>query len=54
MELCNQQGFDEEQVLAAVRKQTGKSIDDLTVAELGELVEAADRRLQKIRQAQAA
>ena len=54
MELCIEQGFNEEQVLAAVQKEKGKSIDDLTVAELGELVEAADRRLQKIRQAQAA
>ena len=54
MELCFEQGLDEEQVLAAVQKQTGKSIDDLTAAELGKLVEGADRRLQKMRQAQAA
>ena len=54
MELCIEQGFNEEQVLAAVQREKGKSIDDLTAAELGELVEAANRRLQKIRQAQAA
>ncbi len=54
MELCFEQGLDEEQVLAAVQKQTGKSIEDLTAAELGKLVEGADKRLQKIRQAQAA
>ena len=54
MELCIKQGLNENQVLAAVQKETGKSIDDLTAGELGKLVEAADRRLQKLRQAQAA
>ena len=54
MELCIKQGFDEEQVLAAVQRETGKSIDDLTAAELGSLVEAAANKLNQIRQAQAA
>ena len=54
MELCVKQGFDEAQVQAAVQKETGKSIDDLTANELGSLIEAADNKLKQMRQAQAA
>ena len=54
MDLCVKQGFDEEQVQAAVQKQTGKGIDDLTADELGPLIEAAANKLNQIRQAQAA
>ena len=54
MELCVKQGFDEEQVRAAVQRQTGKGIDDLTADEIGSLVEAAANKLNQMRQAQAA
>ena len=54
MELCVKQGFDEAQVQAAVQRQTGKSIDDLTANELGSLIEAAANKLNQTREAQAA
>ena len=54
MELCVKQGFDEEQVRAAVQRQTGKGIEDLTADELGSLIEAAANKLNEMRQAQAA
>ena len=54
MELCVKQGFDEAQVQAAVQRQTGKGIDDLTADELGALIEAAANKLNQMRQAQAA
>ncbi len=53
MELCVKQGFDEEQVQTVVQRQKGKAIDDLTADEIGELIEAAAKRLQE-RQAQEA
>ena len=53
MELCVKQGFDEEQVQTAIRRQTGKDIDDLTAGEIGELIEAAANKLNQMRQAQA-
>ena len=53
MELAGEQGFDEAQVRAAVKRQKGKDIDDLTAAEIGPLVEAAADKLRE-RQAQAA
>ena len=52
MELCVKQGFDEAQVQAAVQKQTGKSIDDLTADELGSLISAAANKLNQMQQAQ--
>ncbi len=54
MELAVAQGFDEDGVRAAVVDRMGKSLDDLTVAELGPLVEAAAKKLQETRQAQSA
>ena len=54
MELCVKQGFDEAQVQAAVQRETGKSIDDLTANELGSLIEAAAGKLNQMQQAQAA
>ena len=54
MELCVKQGFDEAQVQAAVQRQMGKGIDDLTADELGSLIEAAANKLNQMRQAQAA
>ena len=54
MELCSKQGFDEEQIQAAVQRETGKSIDDLTADELGSLIEAAANRLNRRQQPQAA
>ena len=53
MELAAEQGFDENGVRTAVQRQTGKSIDDLTADELGELVKSAANKLRE-RQAQAA
>ena len=54
MELARQQGFDEAQVRAAVQRQTGKDLDDLTADEVGPLVEAAAAKLRERQQAQAA
>ena len=51
MELCAKQGFDEDQIQAAVQRQTGKSTDDLTADELGSLIEAAANKLNQMRQA---
>ena len=47
-----EQGFDEAQVQAAVQRQTGKSIDDLTADELGSLIEAAANKFNQMREAQ--
>ena len=49
-----EQGFDEDGVRTAVVDRTGKSVDDLTAAELGPLVEAAAAKLRQMQQAQAA
>ena len=54
IEIAVEQGFDEDGVRTAVVNRTGKSIDDLTAAELGPLVEAAANKLREMRQAQAA
>ena len=53
-EIAAEQGLDEDQVRSAVVDRMGKSIDDLTAAELGPLVEAAANKLRQIQQAQAA
>ena len=53
-EIAAKQGLDEDQVRTAVMDRTGKSIDDLTAAELGPLVEAAANKLREMQQAQAA
>ena len=54
IEIAAEQGLDEDQVRTAVVDRTGKSIDDLTAAELGPLVEAAANKLREMQQAQAA
>ena len=54
IEIAIEQGFDEDGVRSAVMDRTGKSIDDLTAAELGPLVEAAANKLRQMQQAQAA
>ena len=54
MELAVEQGFDEDQVRTAVVNRMGKSLDDLTAADLGPLVEAAANKLREMKQAQAA
>ena len=54
IEIAVEQGFDEDGVRTAVVDRMGKSIDDLTAAELGPLVEAAANKLNQMRQAQAA
>ena len=53
-EIAAEQGLDEDQVRSAVADRTDKSIDDLTAAELGPLVEAAANKLRQMQQAQAA
>ncbi|MXY44721.1 MAG: hypothetical protein F4Y50_11825 [Dehalococcoidia bacterium] len=50
-ELCVKQGYDEAQVQAAVQRETGKGIDDLTTDELGSLIEGAANKLNQMRQA---
>ena len=54
IEIAAEQGFDEDGLRTAVADRTGKSLDDLTVAELAALVEAAARKLQEAQQAKAA
>ena len=53
-EIVFEQGFDEEGARTAVVNRTGKSVDDLSAAELGPLVEAASNKLRQMQQAQAA
>ena len=53
MELAAEQGFDEAKVRAAVKRQMGKELDDLTADELRKLVESADEKLRE-KQAQSA
>ena len=53
-EIAAEQGLDEDQVRTAVVDRTGKSIDDLTAADLGPLVEAAANKLRQMKQAKAA
>ena len=48
-----EQGFDEEQLHAAVKGRTGKSLDELTAPELTPLVEGAAAKLRQLREAQA-
>ena len=51
-QIAAEQGFDEDGVRTAVMERTGKSIDDLTAAEFGPLVEAAANKLNEMREAQ--
>ena len=44
VELGVQQGFDEQQVRAAVRKQTNRDLEDLPAPELNSLVQRADQK----------
>ena len=53
IEIALEQGFDEDGVRTAVVNRTGKSVDDLTAAELGPLVEAAANKLRQMKQEQA-
>ncbi len=53
IEIALEQGFDEDGVRTAVVNRTGKSVDDLTAAELGPLVEAAANKLRQMQQEQA-
>ena len=53
-EIATDQGLDEDQVRTAVVERTGKSVDDLTAAELKPLVDAAANKLRQMQQAQAA
>ena len=52
VELGSQQGFDEAQVRAAVKKQTGKELDELPARDLKALVEGAARKVQEARDAE--
>ena len=54
IEVAAEQGFDEDGVRTAVKNKTGKGLDDLDASELAPLVEAAAKKLQETRQAQAA
>ena len=53
-EITAEQGWDDDQVRTVVLNRTGKSIDDLEVSKLGELVDAAHKKLRQMQQAQAA
>ena len=52
-ELGALQGFDADQVRAAIRAKEKKEIDELTAAELTPLVEAATRKLRETQETQA-
>ena len=52
-EIAGEQGIGDDKVREAVTKRTGKGIDDLTAAELKELVDAAASRLRQMKQEQA-
>ena len=52
-EIAAEQGFDQDGVRTAVVERTGKSVDDLTAAELRPLVEAAANKLNQMNQEQA-
>ena len=52
LEIAGEQGIGDDKVREAVTKRTGKDIDDLTAAELKELVDAAAKRLQQMKQEQ--
>ena len=54
VELGIEQGFDEDQVRAAVTERLGKNLDDLTAAEVTPLVESATQKAYQAQQAQAA
>ena len=54
VELGIEQGFDEDQVRAAVTERLGKNLDDLTAEELTPLVESATQKAHRAQQAQAA
>ncbi len=54
VELGVAQGFDEAQVRTAVKRQTGKDLDELPAPALTPLIEGATEKLQQMRQAQAA
>ena len=51
-EIASEQGIDDAKVREAVTDRTGKSIDDLTAAELSPLVEAAANKLRAMQQEQ--
>ncbi len=51
IELSTRQGFTEEQVRAAVRRKTGRELDQLSVAELTPLVASAAEKLQQRQEA---
>ena len=50
-DIAAEQGLDVDQVRTAVVDRTGRSVDDLTVEELGPLVEAAANKLRQMQQA---
>ena len=52
--MAAEQGFDEAKVRAAVQRQTGKDLDDLTADEIGALVESAAAKVREMKQAQPA
>lgn len=49
VEMGIQQGFDEQQVRAAVRKQTNRDLEDLPAPELNSLVQRAARKVQEMK-----
>ena len=52
--LAAEQGFDEAKVRAAVKRQTGRDLDDLAADEIGKLVQSAAAKVREMQQAQAA
>ena len=52
LQLADAQGFDEKELRAAVRKKTGKELDDLAASELTPLIEGAAQKLRQSGQAQ--
>ena len=54
LELGREQGFEDEQVTAAVRARTGRGIDELNAGELKALAASAEKKLRETRGVRAA
>ena len=52
LELGREQGFEDEQVAAAVRARTGRGIDELNAGELKALAASAEKKLREARESE--
>ena len=52
LELGREQGFEDDQVAAAIRARTGKGIDELNAGELKSLAASAEKKLREARESE--